>query len=207
MFRTPRSPRRRQPTRVNRAVTAGLVTCLLLAGLGSTASASSGRTSESQEHPAGRFYGNFEIGVLLFTGGGVEEICTGGPEPLVPARITERRDGTVVLRAKTNEMPFVLYRSGLGAPEFIEQTCLALFDDDPGTEPIQPFARGVGKFRERIVTSTDGVEQHQNGVWGLARDDDGAVWRVRSWADFIIDNGELLGDPAEFQGLTLRSIG
>jgi hypothetical protein len=189
-----------------RAIVALVATCLLLAGSVTAAEARSGRGYEEIEHPAGRFYGNFEEGVLLFTGGGVEEICNEGPEPMVLARVFERRNGTTVLRANTRDMPFVLYHSELGAPEFIDQTCQALVDDDPATTPVQPFASGTGRFRERIVTTPDGVEDHFNAVNGRATGSDGTIWKVRTWADFIVDNGELIGDPAEFQGLTIREI-
>lgn len=195
----------RQPRMIGRAM-AALAACLLVTGLATTASATSGASVEELQHPAGRFYGNFDEGVLAFTGGGVEEICNGEPEPTVPARIVERGDGATVLRAMSPALPFVLYRSELGAPEFIDQTCQALFDGDPSTTPVQPFATGLGRFKERIVAGPDGVEHHVNGVNGWALGDDGAIWKVRSWADFIIDNGELIGDPAEFQGLTLREI-
>ncbi|MDH3682525.1 MAG: hypothetical protein OEV40_21530 [Acidimicrobiia bacterium] len=190
-----------------RTIAAGLAACMLLAGSVTAAEATRGRGYEEQEHPAGRFYGNFELGILLFTGGGVEEICNDAPEPVVLARVFERNDGTVVLRAYTREMPFVLYYSELGAPEFIDQTCQALFDDDPETMPVQPFASGTGRFRERIVTTPDGVEDHFNAVSGRATGPDGTTWKVRTWADFIIDNGVLIGDPAEFQGLSIRQVG
>ena len=160
-----------------------------------------------QDVPAGLFYGNFELDVLLFTGGGVEEICLDAPEPMVPARIFERNDGSVDVNVNAEEVPFVLYSSELGAPEFIGQTCEALFDDDPSTVPPQPFASGTGKVKVRVSSSPDGVDEIVNGVNGFATGADGTTWKVRTWADFVVDNGVLIGDPAEFQGLSIQQIG
>jgi len=156
--------------------------------------------------PAGLFYGNFELDVLLFTGGGVDEICNGAPEPVVSARVYERNDGSVDVRINAEEISFVLYSSELGAPEFIDQTCEALFDGDPETVPVEPFASGTGKLKQRISSSPDGVDEIVNGVNGFATAPDGTTWKVRTWADFVVDNGVLIGDPAEFQGLSIHQI-
>lgn len=42
---------------------------------------------------------------------------------------------------------------------------------------------------------------------GVATSPDGTSWRVRTWADFAIDDGELIGDPSEFQGLAIHRMG
>lgn len=191
---------------IPRTVTAVLAVCLLLAWTTAAALAAPPGYHE-QNHDAGRFYANFEQDVLLYTGDGVESICTGAPEPTVPARVFHRKDGTVQLKVNAREMSIVLYRSPLGAPEFIEETCTALFDNDPATVPVQPFATGTANFKERITISPDGVEDHVNGVNGFATGTDGTKWKIRTWADFVIDNGVLIGDPAEFQGLAIRQIG
>jgi hypothetical protein len=190
---------------IRRSVTAVLAVCLLLTW--STAAAlATPQGYHEQDHDVGRFYGNFEQGVLLFTEH-VEPICTGAPEPVVPARVFHRKDGTVQVKVNVRELPIVLYRSPLGAPEFIDETCTALFDDDPATVPVQPFATGTANFKERITISPDGVEDHFNGVNGFATGTDGTTWKVRTWADFVIDDGVLIGDPAEFQGLAIHQIG
>ena len=194
-------------TIVRRVIAAVAVICVLLAGSVTVASAESQGFVEV-DHPAGRFYGGFGAGVLLFTGeGGAEAICNGEPEPVVSARVFERNDGSVDLKVNARDLPFVLYRTDLDAIGFIDQTCGALFDDDPETVPVQPFARGTGNFKERISSNSDGVDEIFNGVNGLAASADGTTWKVRSWADFVVDNGELVGNPAEFQGLSIRKVG
>lgn len=193
-------------TIIRRTIAAGVATCLLLAASVTTAEATR-RGYVEQDHPAGRFYGGFGSGVLLFTGDGAEDICNGRPEPVVSARVFERRDGSMILRVNGQKVPFVLYYSELNALEFIDQTCEALFDDDPDTMPVQPFASGTARYRERTDTSPDGVEEIFNGVRGFATSADGTRWKVRSWADFVVDNGVLMGDPAEFQGLSIRRVG
>lgn len=193
-------------TIIRRTIAAGVTICLVLAG-SVTAAVATPQGYDEQDHPAGRFYGNFELGVLLFTGSGVEDICNGAPEPLVPARVFQRNDGSVDLKVNAREMPIVLYYSELGAPEFIEQTCQALFDEDPATVPVQPFASGTAMLKERISSSPEGVDEIFNGVNGFATGPDGTMWKVRTWADFIVDNGVLIGDPAEFQGLSIHQVG
>lgn len=193
-------------TIIRRIIATGVTTCLLLATF-VTVAAATPRGYVEQDHPAGRFYGGFGIGVLLFTGDGAEAICNGEPEPVVSARVFDRKDGSVDLKVSGQNVPFVLYYSDLDAVAFIDQTCQALFDGNPETTPVQPFAAGTAKFKERIGASPDGVEEIFNGVNGLATSADGARWKVRSWADFTVDNGVLIGDPAEFQGLSIRQVG
>lgn len=134
------------PTTIRQTIIAMLAVCLLLAGA-TTAASAGPRGSTQQDHKADRFYGNFELGILLFTGGGVEDICNGAPEPIVTARVFHQKNGTVRLRVKTQDVPIVLYHSPLGAPEFIDATCGAMFDGDPTTMPVQPFATGTAKSR------------------------------------------------------------
>lgn len=192
------------PPQTRRTLTTFLAACLLLAGLATGASAA---PPEVVEHDAGRFYGNLEQGILLFTGDEVTNICSGVAEPVVPARVFQRRDGSTDLRARADGMAIFLYHSPLGAPEFIDATCQAMFDGDPSTNPVDPFASGTARFREDITVHPNGYEEHVNGVNGSATSPDGTRWRVRTWADFAIDDGMLVGDPAEFQGLSLHQLG
>ena len=194
------------PTTTRRTIITALAACLLLAWPAAAASAAP-EGYDAQDHGVGRFYGNFQQDVLLFTGDGVEDICTGGPEPVVSARVFSSQDGTVQVKVNARDVPIVLYRSPLGAPEFIDETCSLLFDGDPQTAPVQPFARGTASLKERITIAPDGIETHFNGVNGFATDTEGPMWKVRTWADFVVDNGVLLGDPAEFQGLAIHRIG
>lgn len=194
-------------TFIHRTIAAGMAVCLLLAG-SATAAVAAPRGYVEVDHLAGRFYGGFGSGVLLFTGeGGAEDICNEAPEPVVTARVFERNDGSVDLKVDAQEVPFVLYHTDLDAVAFIDQTCGALFDGDPLTVPVQPFASGTAKFRERISSSADGVDEIFNGVNGFANSPDGTTWKVRTWADFVVDNGVLIGDPAEFQGISIHQVG
>ena len=193
-------------TLVRRSVAAAFATTLLVASAVSTAAASP-QGYDEEDHLAGRFYGNFELGVLLFTGDEVVNYCTGAPEPVVEARVFHREDGGAELMANSTGMPIFLYRSSLGAPEFIDATCGALFDADPATVPVPPFASGTATFKERITISAAGVREDSNSVNGIATGD-GVSWKVRTWADFVLgDDGVPVGDPADFQGLSIHQIG
>ncbi len=186
------------------------VTALIAAPTVATATASSEGAPQGydeQDHEAVRFYGSFEKDILLFTGLEPEALCHGEPEPTVSARVFTRQDGSVDLKVNAREMPILLYHSPLGAPEFIDETCGLLFDGDPLTEPAEPFATGTANFKERIRVAPDGGEAHSNGVNGFATDTDGTTWKIRTWADFSIVDGMLIGDPAEFQGLTIHQVG
>ncbi len=194
------------PTTTRRTIGVVLAACFLLAGP-TTAASAVPQGHEQQEHMAGRFYGNFELEILLFTGDEVTNICNGASEPIVTARVFSRQDGTVDLKVNARDMPIFLYHSPLGAPEFIDATCQAMFDGDPTTTPVQAFATGTANFRERITVHPDGFEEHVNGVNGEATSPDGTSWKVRTWADFAIDDGMLIGDPADFQGLTIHRMG
>ena len=70
-----------------------------------------------------------------------------------------------------------------------------------------PFAMGSANFSERITVHPDGYEEHANGVNGMATSPDGTTWKVRTWADFAIDDGVLVGDPADIQGLAITRTG
>ena len=191
-------------TAMKRLIAFTAAVCLVGVGLAAGASA---QGFTEIDHPAGRFYGGFQDGVLVFTGGGVEEICTGVPEPTVSARLFERNDGSVDIKVDDEELPIVLYHSNLDAFVFIDQFCTAMFDNDPATVPPEPFATGTAALRERISSSPDGVDEIWNGVNGFATETDGTRWKVRTWADFSVDNGVLIGDPSEFQGVDLHQIG
>jgi hypothetical protein len=186
------------------SLTAALTAALLAGSI--TAAGATPQGYEDQDHEAVRFYANFEAGVLLYTAK-VEDLCNGEPEPIVSARVFNRQDGSVDLKVNARDLPIFLYHSPLDAPEFIDQTCEALFDGDPATVPVEPFASGAADFKERINVAPGGIEEHSNGVNGFATGTAGTTWKVRTWADFTIDNGELIGDPAEFQGLTIHQVG
>ena len=191
---------------IRRSIAATFTTTLLVAAA-ATAATAEPQGFDEEDHQAGRFYGNFEVGVLLFTFD-VEAYCGDELEPVVTAKVFHREDGGAELMVNSREMPIFLYHSPLGAPEFIGETCGALFDADPATVPVPPFANGTANFKERITISADGVREDSNSINGTATGSDGTTWKVRSWADFVLgDDGVPIGDPADFQGLTIHEIG
>jgi hypothetical protein len=197
----------RPPRARSGATRSGLVAALgaVLLVAPVTAVAASPQGYEEQEQNAGRFYGDFE-GVLLFTYDATT--CDVADEPVVTARVYPREDGGSELKVNLREMPIYLYHSTLEAPDFAAQMCLASSDGDPSTVPVPPFATGVAGYKERISRAPDGYEDHVNGVNGFATGEDGTVWKVRTWADFGIDTeGNLVGDPREFVGLSIHPAG
>lgn len=188
-----------------RGAAAAVMACALLT-VTTSAAVAAPQGYDEEERNAGRFYGSFEKDVLLFTGDGAEAWCM-GDEPTRTARVYDRSDGSVDVKVNVRDMPFVLYRTPLDAPLFLEATCEALDDDDPTTVPVQPFASGTAGYKERVSISPDGVEGTYNGVNGIAVGTNGTRWKVRTWADLVVDDGVPLGDPAEFQGLSIQQIG
>jgi len=196
-----RSHRRRGATRSG--LSTALTAVLLVGPI--TAVAATPQGYDEQEQNAGRFYGDFE-GVLLFTYDAT--ICDVADEPVVTARVQPRKDGGSETKVNLREISIFLYHSELDAPDFAEQSCLASSDGDPNTVPVSPFATGTANYKERISVAPNGYEDHFNGVNGFATDEDGTVWKVRTWADFGIDTeGNLVGDPHEFQGLSIHPAG
>lgn len=185
------------PTRRTIAVIATTLT--MLGGL-MTGAQASGAGFEEQPHVEGLFYGDFDRDILLFAGATAEDFCT-GDEPTHDARVFDRSDGSVDIKVDTSEQPIYLYASPLGAPELIGATCDAMFDGDPNTIPLEPFAEGPGVVRMRIQIAPDGTVHVVNSTVGTASSADGTTWKVRGWADLTIVDGIPVGDPAEFQGL------
>lgn len=70
---------------------------------------------------------------------------------------------------------------------------------------IPPPRRADLKFRMSILT--DRTIEMFNGVNGTAAAVDGTHWKIRTWADFTIVDGEPQGDPAEFQSVNIQQIG
>lgn len=193
------------PTTIRRTITAVLAACLLLAGAATTAAATP-RGHDEQPHVEGLFYGNFDEEILLFAGATTEDFCNGN-EPTAPARVFHRRDGSVDIKVDAVTYPTYLYSSPLGAPELIAATCEAMFDGDPDTVPLEPFAVGEGLVRMRIEIAPDGTVHVVNSTVGSATSADGTTWRVRGWADLVIVDGVPVGSPADFQGLAIQQVG
>lgn len=196
-------------TTTRRTFTAMLAAVLLLAGLGTAATAApQGYETGPLEGP-GRFYGDFEE-VLLFGGAPAEAWCH-GDEGSAEARVFHRRDGSIDVKVDAMDYPLFLYAPDgpavLDAPVFLDQTCAAIFDGDPATNPLEPFAVGTGNLKVRATIHPDGLVEESNSVNGMLTGADGTQWKVRAWADFAVDDGVLLGDPTEFVGFHLTRVG
>lgn len=189
---------------LRRTTTTVLAVGALLAG--SLAGAAGAPAHQTVPVEPDRFYGDFEADVLLFAGVPAEDLCTDEPLPVVPGRLFDRPDGISVVKVNTS-VPVFLYHSPLGAPEFVDETCGAMHDADPTTEPVSPFASGTGRLTERVEILADGRLTITNAVNGIASAPDGNSWKLRGWADFVVADGMPVGDPADFQGLTVRRIG
>lgn len=192
-------------TTIQRTVTAVLATCLLLAG-SITAATAGPQGYDERPHVEGLFYGDFDQDILLFAGGTTEDFCNGA-EPTHDARVFHRSDGSVEIKVDASEQPIYLYSSPLGAPELIAATCEAMFDGDPATVALEPFAVGDGLIRIRIEVALDGTVHVVNTTVGSASSADGTTWRARGWADLMIVDGIPVGDPADFQGLRVALTG
>ncbi len=161
----------------------------------------------------GYFYGTFDQSpnVVLLVGGTAEEFCEAEPaepfngEPgIAPLRLFLRSDGAVDLKVNDKHQPIHLYNIDFdGAPPWIEQVCAAYFDGDPTPEP---FASGTADLKVRLsVVSEDYVDVF-NSVNGKATGTDGTEYKVRAWADLIVENGVPVGDPADFVGFKMHEI-
>lgn len=192
-------------TTIQRTVTAALATCLLLAG-STTAAAAGPQGYDEQQHVEGLFYGDFDLEILLFAGATTEDFCNGN-EPTHDARVFTRHDGSVDIMVDASEQPIYLYSSPLGGPELIDATCEAMFDGDPDTVPLEPFAVGEGQVRMRIGIAPDGTVHIVNSTVGSATAADGTTWKVRGWADLMIVDGVPVGAPTEFQGARFTMTG
>lgn len=155
---------------------------------------------EEQPHVDGLFYGDFDQKILLFAGATTQEFCT-GVQPTHDARVFHRSDGSVDIKVDASRQPIYLYASPLGAPELIDMTCEAMFDGDPGSVPLEPFAVGEGLVRMRIEIAPDGTMHVVNSTVGTASTADDTTWKVRGWADLMVVDGVPAGNPSEFQGL------
>ncbi len=199
-------------TSMRRTITIIAATISLLVGLGAVAQAS-GAGYSLQPYEAGFFYGDFDRDLLLFVGATAEDFaeawCNNDDSglPILDSHVFDRRDGSVDIKVNTTPQTLYLYSSPLGAPELVIATCGALFDSDPDTVPLQPFAEGEGRIRVRDEIAPDGTVHVVNSTVGAVSSADGTTWRVRGWADLMIGEFGPIGDPADFQGLRVTRTG
>lgn len=154
----------------------------------------------ADEFEYGFFYSNFDVGVSVFAGGPVESFCEGEPRS-APLRVFERKDGSVDLKVDAKNEPIWVYQSEIEPPVLLEQVCTGQI------APPEAFATGTANLKVRLSILTDGTEEFFNGVNGKVTAVDGTRWKIRTWADFSVVDGELQGDPAEFQGVSIHQIG
>lgn len=148
----------------------------------------------------GFFYANFDVGVSVFAGGPVESFCEGEPRS-APLRVFERNDGSVDLKVDARNEPIWVYQSEIEPPVLLEQVCTGQ------VAPPEAFATGTVNLKIRLSILADGTQEFFNGVNGKVTAADGTRWKIRTWADFSVVDGVLLGDPAEFQGVSIHQIG
>ena len=160
-------------------------------------------------YAVGLVYGTFEeegSNLTLLVGGTVEEFCPADPGT-APMRVFPRRNGTVDLKVNDKGQPIYLYEQTVGDSfDWIDSVCTDVFDDDPDTNAPAPDAIGSADLKVRISIISEDLVDVFNSVNGELVASDGTEYRVRASADFVVENGVLLGDPADFVSLKLTEI-
>lgn len=199
-------------TRPQRTAAVSIAIALTAVGTVGAAGVADAKGYQEDTLNYGFFYGDFEAGHIATAGIPAEGFCgpDGGQADL---RVFLRNDGTATLKSHgQRDVPIYLYEFDGDAPELIGLACDALFDNDPATEPPAPFAVGSALLK----STTDGIEgpddiggfDVSNSINGHATSPDGSQWKVIGRADLSIDEaGEPIGDPADFQRLTVRQVG
>ncbi len=192
-----------------------VVTALLMAAVSPAASADESQAGREGGHrvemvPVALFYGGFTSDFTLFVGFTLEDACNDVAPLLAPAKVLERNDGTITLKARRiRNVDMFLYEYGGDAFDLIDAACEAIFDDDPTTQPLQPIANGHGRVQITLA-GLEGLDDTggfhiRNSAWGRLRGEDGSRWKVQGRANFdLAEEGFPIGDPAEFQGLRVR---
>lgn len=162
----------------------------------------------------GFFYGTLDENpnVVLVVGGTAEDFCAADPddpfnaEPgSAPLRLFVRSDGSVDLKVNDKDQPIHLYHTDFGgAPPWIGQVCADLADGGPAPAP---FASGVADLKVRVSVLSETTVDVFNSINGTATGADGQQYKVRAWADLMVENGVPVGDPSEFLGFQLTEIG
>ena len=158
----------------------------------------------------GYFYGTFNQSpnIVLLAGGTVEEFCETNPDGdpgSAPVRIFPRSDDSVDLKVNDKDQPIYLYNIEFnGAPEWIDHVCVGYFDGVPAPSP---FASGTADLKVRMSIVSENYIDIFNSVNGRATGTDGTEYRVRAWADLVVENGEPVGNPEDFVGFVLKEVG
>jgi hypothetical protein len=179
------------------------VSFLAAAVLASPASAEPQGYFGSQEE-IGFFYGTFDQSpnIALLVGGPAEEFCEGDPGTAFH-RLFFRSDGSLDIKVNDKDQPIYLYNISSdfdGIPPWLDQVC------QDGLTP-EPFASGTADLKIRVSVLSPTLVDVSNSVNGKATGTDGTEYKVRGWADLIVENGIPVGDPADFVGFKLTEIG
>lgn len=152
----------------------------------------------------GLVYGTFNEGenFTLLVGGTVEEFCDvgpGDPDPgSAPARVFFRDDGSVDVKVNDTGQPIYLYEQSVGDSfDWIVSVC---------GETVTPFASGTADLKVRISDFGEGNLDIFNSVNGTLTASDESQYQVRASADFMLENGALVDDPADFVSFDLKKI-
>ena len=193
-------------------VSLALALALVVVTAGSSAADPKGFIED--ELGVGFFYGTLgeHPNVVLLVAGTAEEFCEANPddpfnaEPgVAPLRIFPRADGSVDFKVNDKGQPIHLYETDIdGAPPWIGQVCADLA---AGGETPAPFASGIADLKVRLSFESEDRIDVFNSVNGVASGTDGQAYRVRAWADLVVENGIPIGDPADFVGFRLQPIG
>ena len=155
------------------------------------------------------FYGTSEV--QAFVGGPVDaDACDEISDVAVTRVVRQLRDGTVSVRYRT-QAPVYLYRTEQPAPVFLAEQCAAIAD---GADAPEPWAVGTVRVRSSAspLATPDGPPlpgtHIVNTSRGFATTTEGQRLRVTAQADVYLDEDlDAVGDPAEFQSLTLTPVG
>lgn len=160
----------------------------------------------------GYFYGTFDQSpnVALVVGGTAEEFCEDNPEDpfggepgMAPLRTFLKHDGSVDLKVNDKNQPIHLYHTELNVAAWIVEACDAYFSG--GGAPAA-FASGTADLKVRISVLSENLVDVFNSVNGTATGVDGTEYKVRAWADLIVENGMPVGDPRDFVGFQMHQI-
>ena len=181
-----------------------LVFALLIAALIGAALPAGAKGFVEGDFEYGFFYGTFNENpnVALFAGGPIEDFCDSDPGTAME-RVFFKQDGSVDIKVNEKSQSIYLYYTEFNdIPIWLDEICPGIIGGDT---PPSPFAAGVADLKVRL--SIDGaVIDFFNSINGKATGVDGTEYKVRGSADFVVIDGELQGDPAEFVDFKLTEI-
>ena len=181
-----------------------LLFLLMVVALIGTAVPAAAKGFEEGDFEYGFFYGTFneDPNIALFAGGPIEEFCTTDPGT-ARERVFLRNDGSVDIKVNEKDQPIYLYETEFNdIPEWLGAICPGIVSG--GAAP-SPFASGEADLKVRMSIAGPVIDFF-NSVNGKATGLDGTEYKVWGSADFVVVNGELQGDPAEFVDFALKEI-